>query len=451
MARPSKKGAKSEAEVAAEAKRKKEILDQVAQSNLPTKTILKELGISRSTYYSWLKRYEEEGEKGLLDSRSLPKAEEEVKVATPAVEALEPQVAAVESVRDAVEETPPEPVAETVAAAGPTPPVRAGAVVTPEKPGATPVKQEPERREDVVSPSQTPPFTTAGEKKRGLGIYALIAILLLVLGLLFSVSISHYNSYQLRQTGDTLTLWKGKFAARGFEMVESFEPLEVGDSDVSTLTNRTFTKKNDVNRAIYAFLMDQISAEMAKGDQADNAKIGLLLAKAEDTVGSNAEGDRGLAEIRYQLAEKRVDLAEIELLEAYQKALPAYEEAARMGLGDVAILEAKIKTMQEALRGGSEEPVEAAPAEEAEASAAAVEPAAAAESGVEPEAAGEAAATAATPEEPAKEGVTPAAPEKPAAEAEVSAAPETLGLEAESPVKPAATPGATETIAAPTE
>ena len=65
----------------------KEILDKVAQSNLPTKTILKELGISRSTYYSWLKRYEEHGDEGLLDSRSLPKAQErEVGAAPPAEE-----------------------------------------------------------------------------------------------------------------------------------------------------------------------------------------------------------------------------------------------------------------------------------------------------------------------------------------------------------------------------
>ena len=44
MAKPSKKGAKSEGEVAAEAARKKEILDKVAQSNLPTKTNFKRVG-----------------------------------------------------------------------------------------------------------------------------------------------------------------------------------------------------------------------------------------------------------------------------------------------------------------------------------------------------------------------------------------------------------------------
>jgi len=182
MAKPSKKGAKSEAEVAAEAKRKKGILDHVAQSNLPTKTILKQLGISRSTYYSWLKRYEEEGEKGLLDSRSLPRAEEELREAAPTAEEAEPQVKEVESVKKAVEETPPEQVVEDVTEAEPTPPIQEEYLDAPEKPVAAPVKEEPERREEVVRPSETV-TPSGGERKKGIGIYALIAILLLVLGL----------------------------------------------------------------------------------------------------------------------------------------------------------------------------------------------------------------------------------------------------------------------------
>ena len=269
MAKPSKKGTKSEAEVAAEAKRKKEILDQVAQSNLPTKTILKELGISRSTYYSWLKRYEEEGDEGLLDSRSLPKAEEEVREVTPTVEETEPQVTAVEPEVEVVERIPREPEVELVVEEEPPPPASDKPVATPEEPVAAPIKEKPEERQEVVMPKETPPFA-GGEKKKGIGIYAFIAILLLVLGLLFSVSLSHYNTFQLRVTDNTLTLWRGKFAARGFRMVESFEPLEVGASGVSDLTSSTFSGEQDVKRAIFALLMDQINMELARGDEADN-------------------------------------------------------------------------------------------------------------------------------------------------------------------------------------
>jgi len=138
MARPSKKGAKTEAEVAAEARRKKEILDRVAQSNIPTKTILKELGISRSTYYSWLKRYEEEGDEGLLDSRSLAQATEEVEETAPAVEEVQPQPFVTVAAEEAVEEKPPEPVAEEVIEEEAVPPPPEETVVKPAEPVVTP-------------------------------------------------------------------------------------------------------------------------------------------------------------------------------------------------------------------------------------------------------------------------------------------------------------------------
>jgi hypothetical protein len=281
------------------------------------------------------------------------------------------------------------------------------------------MKEKPKEKPEVVMARGTP--LAGGEKKKGIGIYALIAILLLMLGLLFSVSLSHYNTYELRHTDNTLTLWKGKFAARGYEMLKEFEPLDVGDSDVSALTDRTFTGEDVLNRAIYAFLMDQINAEVAKGNEADSAKIDLLLARAEDIVGSNAINSLSLADIRYQLAEKQVAIAEMQLKKTYERALPVYEEAAGMGLGDAAVVQAKIKAMKATLRGVPQEAVEAAPAEKAE-------PATATEAAAE-------------------EAVTRAAPEESAKTVEVSAATETLGQQAGK----AATPEATETAAAPTE
>jgi transposase-like protein len=372
MARPSKKGAKSAAEVAAEAKRKKDILDRVAESNLPTKTILKELGISRSTYYSWLKRYEEEGEEGLLDSRSLATPEDKE---APPVEEVVPQPTEEAVADEVMEEKPPEPIAETIIAEEPTPPTPEPSMVKPEEPVVAEVKEEPEEKEEVVIPRETVTFG-GGEKRRGMGAYALIAIILLVVGLVFTISLSNYNTYQLREGSNTLTLWKGKFSPRGFVQVESFEPIDVGDADVSALTSRTYTGEDAVSKAIYAFYMDQITAELDKGNGADNGKVSRLLAKAENVVGGDVEGDRSLANINYQLAEKRVAIAEMELQKAYEKALPAYQQAASMGIADEAMLEAKILAMQEALGLVPEQ---------------------------EPEAAAEAAETVAAPEQPAEE------------------------------------------------
>lgn len=384
MARPSKKGAKTEAEVAAEARRKKEILDRVAQSNIPTKTILKELGISRSTYYSWLKRYEEEGDEGLLDSRSLAQATEEVEETAPAVEG-------------AVEEKPPEPVAEEVIEEEAVPPPPEETVVKPAEPVVTPAPVAPEKAEEVAIPEPMVPHR-GDQKKKGLGGYGFIAVMLLAVGLLLSISISNHGTYQLRKDSNSLTLWKGKFAPRGYEMVEAFEPVVVDDADVSALTGRTYTGKEDVHRAIFAFFMDQVIAEAARGDETDIGKMNLLLARAEAFAESNGTGDTSLASMRLKLAQQRVSMAEVELHKAYQKALPVYQEALKAGVADAAMLEAKVETMQKAL---GLVPVVAPEAPEQQAEVSPTE-----------EQAGKEAAIAAPPETVAKEAEAPAVAEE---------------------------------------
>lgn len=361
MAKPSKKGAKSEAEIAAEAQRKKEILDKVAQSNLPTKTILKELGISRSTYYSWLKRYEEEGEEGLLDSRSLAQArEEKVEVAPPAAE-TEPPPPVEDEPMDVPVEKPPEPIGEEMREEEPKPPVEEEPEVKTPEPVAPPLAKEPRAEERVSRPAPTPPLS-GGESKKGFGGYAFIAVLLLAIGLLVSISLSNYNTYKLVKKSNSLTLWKGKFAPRGFELVESFEPVVVGDSDVSALTNKLYTGKAAVYKAIFAFYMDQVAGESAKGDKADMSMISLLLDRAENFMDGNGKAEEGLAAMRFNLAQQRVAMAELGLQKAYEKALPIYQEALKAGLADRTMLEAKVKTMEKTL--GLVPPP--APAEEAE-------------------------------------------------------------------------------------
>jgi len=361
MAKPSKKGAKSEREVAAEATKKKEILDKVAQSNLPTKTILKELGISRSTYYSWLKRYEEHGDEGLLDSRSLTKAEELEKEAVPADEEVQVEPPEVVETPEVLEEAPPETVAEIVIKEVTAPPLEEvevkseepappaeEALVKPEEPVAVAAEAEPVKEEEVaVAPTMVPPSGT--EQKKGMGGYAFLAVVLLVVGLLLSISLSNQNSYQLKKSSNTLTLWKGKFAPRGFEMVESFQPVVVGDNDVSALTGRTFTGKDAAYKAIFAFFMDQVNGQTAQGDDADISKMNVVLDQAERFLNGNGKKDRSMAAMQFQLAQKRVAMAELGLHKAYQQALPIYQEALRAGLADATTLEAKLDTMQQAL------------------------------------------------------------------------------------------------------
>ena len=348
MAKPSKKGAKSEAEIVAEAKRKKEILDKVAQSNLPTKTILKELGISRSTYYSWLKRFEEEGEEGLLDSRSQAQGSEEKVGASPAVDESKPQPPVQGEPMDLSAEKGAEPVGEEVGEEKPEPPPAEEPKVKPPEPLPPPLTKKPKEEKKLSRPAPPPP-SGGGEGKKGLGAYALIAVLLLAIGLLVSISLSNYNTYKLVKNSNSLTLWKGKFAPRGFERVESFEPVVVGDSDVSGLTDRLYTGKAAVYKAIFAFYMAQVTGETSKGDKADMSTISLLLDRAESFMDGNGKEEDGLAAMRFDLAQQRVAMAELGLQKAYQKALPIYQEALKAGLADRGMLEAKVETMEKTL------------------------------------------------------------------------------------------------------
>jgi hypothetical protein len=113
--------------------------------------------------------------------------------------------------------------------------------------------------------------------------------------------------------------------------------------------------------------------------------------------------------MRFQVAQQRVGMAEVGLHKAYQKALPVYQEALKAGLGDAAMLEAKVETMQKAL---GLVPVVApeAPEQQAEVSPAEEE-------------AGKEAVITAPPETEAKEAEVPAVAEEPAKEEEAAVAP----------------------------
>jgi transposase-like protein len=335
MNNPSKAGPKSESEVAEEAMKKKAILDKVAESNLPTKTILKELGISRSTYYSWLKRYQEEGMPGLMDSRSGPRPQDE-----PA-DQDEPEKADIEGAKEAMDpHTPSKASPAMEGQPGPStgdheaiPALAEQAAVQPPK------KKETLMSDDAVESGGSP-------EKKGMGVYVLVGIVLVAVALLLVMSLTNLSTYQIRQTGNTLTLWKGNFAPAGSEQVTSFEPIEIGDSDVSRLAGRSFAGRESAYKAIFQYFMEQATAELNRGDQADLGKVDRLFAKADTLV---AKEGSGMAGPRFELAQNRIAVAEMALKRAYQKALPAYQEALRLKMGDSASLKAQIEAMQIAL------------------------------------------------------------------------------------------------------
>jgi hypothetical protein len=157
--------------------------------------------------------------------------------------------------------------------------------------------------------------------------------------------------------------------------------------------------------------MEQVNRETARGDEADIGKMALLLYRAEAFAESNGAGDTSLASMRFQVAQQRVGMAEAGLHKAYQKALPVYQEALKAGLGDAAMLEAKVETMQKALGLVPAVAPEEAPEQQAEVSPAEEE-------------AGKEAAITGPPETGAKEAEAPAVAEEPVKEEEAAVAEE---------------------------
>jgi transposase-like protein len=345
MNNPSKTGPKSESEIAEDAMKKKAILDKVAESNLPTKTILKELGISRSTYYSWLKRHQDEGMAGLMDSRSGPRPQDEPE------EKDEPKEAEMEGAREEIDPQTPSEASPVQEDRRVTPSGEHEAILVvgeqeeADRPSAEPaVVQPPKQKETAMRDEQVD--SGGSPKKKGMGLYILGGIFLVVVALLLLMSLTNFSTYQIRQGGNALTLWKGNFAPAGSEQVRSFEPIEIGDSDVSRLVGRSFAGRESAYTAVFQYFMEQATAEVNRGDQGDLGKVDRLFAKADALLTKEGSGMTGP---RFELAQKRVGVAEMALKRAYQKALPAYQEALRLNMGDSATLKAQIEAMQIAL------------------------------------------------------------------------------------------------------
>jgi len=56
------------------AEKKRELIELVRRSPQPKRTTIAEMGLSRSTFYRWQRRYRDQGEAGLVDRKPDPGA-----------------------------------------------------------------------------------------------------------------------------------------------------------------------------------------------------------------------------------------------------------------------------------------------------------------------------------------------------------------------------------------
>ena len=218
-----------------ESKRKKAVLDAVKRSSVPVKATLEELGLSQSTYYTWLKRYKAKGLDGLEVGNPVS---DEVWQRFIDLEKSEGKVLAESKL--AIEET------QTMTSKQDNERTRKllfkrfdeEASKGPEKAASPEKKPSPGAAEPktVKEPPYTPPPQEPMDKtfKYAIGAFAcVIAILLLV-------SWCNSSKFYFRQKDRMVQLGQGTFAPMGKKLVASFSDLRILNN---VPKQKSYTKK----------------------------------------------------------------------------------------------------------------------------------------------------------------------------------------------------------------
>ena len=329
---------------------KKAILDTVSQSDRPVAQMLRELGISRSTYYNWLTRYEEEGLEGLKDKRDSEKplraeetapmravAEEEArdagvsggdKPASPEKEAKPAEVSKVpqsEKVRgpSTYSDTIAPTMKETPKQEGPESTVRVSEAKKPEMDTEVESKKEELKLTDKSvkpQPPKSPPGDLGGSKRRST-FFILLVIIAVIAGVVVTFCMYNASGYFFKASDGKLVLWKGKFAPFGKMKVPGFKALNVGSVDVSPVLGHRFHGEWDAVNTLFSHVLNQAELSLETADSSSFGTAGQFLGLAEELVNGGEPGEtpkrRNLA-FKYRLLQKRIFHTEKSLATMYR-------------------------------------------------------------------------------------------------------------------------------------
>ncbi len=301
-----KKG-KGRKNISLDEKEKVSILNTVLKSDRPVAEVLRDLGVSRSTFYSWLKRYQGEGEEGLKDRRE-----------------LEPRTSPEETGwKPAAGDTPPEsrrpsPYADSAA---PEPPM----ITHVQAVGATSTLS---REESAVSSKTTTPSSpvnaSSGNGNKGKThstFIILVGIIVIIAGLVLTMCMYNASGHYFELRDGKISLWKGKFAPFGKTPVEGFVPVDVGSLDVEPLLGTRYYGEWGAVNALVSHMLFLADLALEATEEPDYDTAGRLLTFAE-RVAMNGESADALtqknAALKYRLVQKRVHQTERRLADLYQ-------------------------------------------------------------------------------------------------------------------------------------
>jgi len=133
-----------------------------------------------------------------------------------------------------------------------------------------------------------------------MGLYVLVGVVLVVVAMLLLMSLTNFSTIRLDRVATRSPLER-QLAPAGSEQVKSFEPIEIGDSDVSRLVGRSFAGRESATRPS-SVLHEQATAEVNKAIRLTLAK---WIASYHGRRARDQEGS-GMAGPRFELAQKRV-------------------------------------------------------------------------------------------------------------------------------------------------
>ncbi len=313
-----------------EARRRKAILDDVMESFLPVKEAVKKWDISASTYYRWKRCYEKKGLAGLSDMISQGKIEqtdkryeredidmEEEKREDMIDEGKEEEVSAGEETEEIAEMTKE--------------------YEEEERTMASEVKQG-----KTAELGKTTPPPPGGS----VALWAIFGAVIGALGILIVLSLYNSNTYYVKQDGDEVTVWKGKFHPFSKErtMVEDIEPIILPEVELGEMTKNVYRTPEEVLNDIFKLMINKADEQLGQQSRPDPVKAKEYLGVAEKLATTPKQ--QKILQIRMAKAEyltaidKMVEGKNI-MIKMYREALTHLQKAKDYGFEDTDKIEAR--------------------------------------------------------------------------------------------------------------
>lgn len=317
-----------------EAKRKKMVLDDVIQSFLPVEEAVKKWNISVSTYYRWRRRYEKSGLAGL-------KGMSEEKIEETSEEHREEEFGMEEERREDIIHEEEKSAEE-----------KAGEVTEEHRKEEFETEEEKKEEAKVELKEPAPPSPPKGG---GFGLGMPLVVIGGILGILLFLSMFNASTFYIKQDGNEITLWRGKFSPFSKERtrVKDVKPIVLPKVDLGKLTENSYGTRYDAVNAIFNLTLEKADEQLKEHSQPGLSEANKLLEAAKNlpiTADKQEALNIRISKLEYLMAVDKTIRGKNMMIQMYNEALAHLQKAKEHGFEDTKKIEAKIKEIEEWLK-----------------------------------------------------------------------------------------------------